>query len=581
MVGANSLSMLLSLLSFFYFVASEELFQYDPATCRNAALMKSTWPSDHGDSSRSKFTYGAGLPKDIQSNDLKVTEQTSVEKVQWIYTYGNDSETLFIMGGTIIENYAAKLDAITLEVQQKIDMEPNLYMGGMLMHGNGHVYAIHANTLYKFWYGDLFNSTKLKIPSKMNGDIVQTNGMVISSDGFIVLKQWSYLLEDLHYFTTPVPFLKRLVIGLLVLGATVGVMMLPRNKSGMFYVIFAAAMGGIIAALGVYTIVVMILRRNFGSFDPIQFAMTNLVLRNYGGGGELKLIDPDTMKVRKELFLKERCSYGRIALARVPSLRPVRSNSHTDGFPTENGSISTTEDAIVLVGDEFIHQYRWNAQNDELYEIEDWAERYRRRYEGTFPGTGPAIYKGVTYFTDNTFPIELHGQSYTLFRKPLYDNGVGSTGLRMTKMRLTDPGVAGFMFWSVVVSPIDNSLVVWDSPSHSVQMRNMEDLSLTWNISAIEGDCISIAADKGHLYFTDYNKGPNVPADWTRSIAKGGANMFPGLNKYFVVANTSTGDIIANVTISTGTTVFASGIVPGGHNDVFLGGKSGLIRIHT
>lgn len=54
-----------------------------------------------------------------------------------------------------------------------------------------------------------------------------------------------------------------------------------------------------------------------------------------------------------------------------------------------------------------------------LYEVSDWAERYRSRNEGTFPGTGPTIYRGVTYFTDNTYPVMLWAHSYNLFSKAL------------------------------------------------------------------------------------------------------------------------------------------------------------------
>jgi hypothetical protein len=45
---------------------------YGPESCRETSLARSTWPSDHGDSSRTKFTVGAGLPKGFDQKDVKV-----------------------------------------------------------------------------------------------------------------------------------------------------------------------------------------------------------------------------------------------------------------------------------------------------------------------------------------------------------------------------------------------------------------------------------------------------------------------------------------------------------------------------
>ena len=43
----------------------------------------STWPSDHGDSSRSKYTLGAGLPADVTSENLKRIDNLEVGNAQW------------------------------------------------------------------------------------------------------------------------------------------------------------------------------------------------------------------------------------------------------------------------------------------------------------------------------------------------------------------------------------------------------------------------------------------------------------------------------------------------------------------
>jgi hypothetical protein len=118
-----------------------------------------------------------------------------------------------------------------------------------------------------------------------------------------------------------------------------------------------------------------------------------------------------------------------------------------------------------------------------LYEVEEWAERYRSRNEGTFPGTGPAIYQGTVYFTDNTYPVMLFQHTYNLFSKQLQGLsttsnttlGTASTTYEevapMQRVAINQPGKAGFMFWSVVVSPVEGDVVVWDSAAHSVQVR--------------------------------------------------------------------------------------------------------------
>jgi hypothetical protein len=80
-----------------------------------------------------------------------------------------------------------------------------------------------------------------------------------------------------------------------------------------------------------------------------------------------------------------------------------------------------------------------------LYEVSDWAERYRSRNEGTFPGTGPTIYRGVTYFTDNTYPVMLWAHSYNLFSKALQDTTSTTSSSAVAPMRrvaINKPGTS-------------------------------------------------------------------------------------------------------------------------------------------
>lgn len=140
--------------------------RYSPSTGRNnQSLSRSTWPSDHGDSSRTKFTVGAGLPRgQLDAEQLKVVEQNDLPGAQWIYTYGDNNEYTFVMGGTIVSTYVAKLDSKTLKILQKVYLKPAMYIGGLLMHGNGHVYGVQGNTLTVFWDGDLTNKTVTDLP---------------------------------------------------------------------------------------------------------------------------------------------------------------------------------------------------------------------------------------------------------------------------------------------------------------------------------------------------------------------------------------------------------------------------------
>ena len=80
-----------------------------------------------------------------------------------------------------------KLDAISLAVMQRLSLPRSIYLGGLLLHSNGHVYCVHSNVLYVFWGGDLLNTTSVRLPAdSLNGRLVQTNGMLVTQDGTYV-----------------------------------------------------------------------------------------------------------------------------------------------------------------------------------------------------------------------------------------------------------------------------------------------------------------------------------------------------------------------------------------------------------
>jgi len=291
------------------------------------------------------------------------------------------------------------------------------------------------------------------------------------------------------------------------------------------------------------------------------------------------------------------------------------------------------EDAIVALGDEYVHQFRWRPSEQQLYKVPIWTQRYRYRGDGSFPGTGPAIYNNVVYFTDNTFPVFLRNNTYSLFgqsimhypvEKPvkpdstqhleyedLYDNALVTTkhyqpveevnriaaeveqlplfkriqyrppsAPFMKPFSLTTNGKAGFMFWSIVINPAVGDIVVWDTAGNTVQSRHANNLTLHWQISNIyQGDCMSIAADKGHVYMTDYDIAPSYVNDWLGAVSSD-IPKYRNARKHFIVANAENGEILANKTISQiGEGIQASLIVPGKHNDIFIGTAKGLTRI--
>lgn len=321
----------------------EEDLAYHPATCREVSLSSSTWPSDHGDSSRSKFTVGAGFPKgNLDADSLKVIEQNSLPGAQWIYTYGANNEYTFVMGGTILSTYVAKLDSNTLEILQQVYLKPAMYIGGLLMHANGHVYGVQGNTLTVFWNGDLTNKTVVDLPltGTLNGNAVQTNGMIVSSDGYLVIKQWSFILEDAALYLFVMPSVAYGALAVAFITALVFVCLIPRKLKNTITISIGLVAGSVSGLAALVCLFILVQWKLFGYYDPYTFVTTNLFIKNDGNSGQLKLIDPISLAVVADLSLRERCSFGRAALAGLDN--------------------ADKEDAIVLIGDEFIRQYRWN-----------------------------------------------------------------------------------------------------------------------------------------------------------------------------------------------------------------------------
>eukprot|EP01036_Dinobryon_divergens_P028296 gene28296-37227_t len=569
-------------------------------------LLKSTWPSDHGDTSRSKFTLNAGLNFSINNaeSEIQIDTKEDLKLSQWIYTAGDNSEYLYIIGGPNPTSlFVAKADAVSLEVLQKISLPPGLYIGGLLMHRNGHVYCVHSNRLLRFWNGDLYNSTTIIIPYKtMNHRLIQTNGMLVTQDGYLLIKQWNLIPDDLSLMASNVLFV-RLSYLFTILSTVISFYILHKRWAWAPSAIAAPLFGYAIGRVVMLAFWMLFFFLVLGSYNPIMYLSSFHSLDPLAGRGEVKFIDPLTLEVVAEVVSAERFSYARMAVVAL---------QNSDG---------EDEDAIILLGDENVYQYRWRPRTKEVFLIPGWTRKYRTYGEGTFPGTGPSIYQNVAYFTDNTFPVELFGPTYTIFAAPITTIDSGSQTSNSDRpitvtdyqpvseltaeqqglvpvwvrafapppkqypwVKISQPVVdansssPGFMYWSVVINPLEDSVIVWNSAGHSVQCRRLSDLVLKWEIRNIkQADCISVAADKGHVYMTDYSDGPTVASEWLKASSH---TTFKNVNKFFIIANSSTGEIIANKTISEGAGMSVSVVIGGANNDVFVGTREALVRLY-
>ena len=150
------------------------------------------------------------------------------------------------------------------------------------------------------------------------------------------------------------------------------------------------------------------------------------------------------------------------------------------------------------------------------------------------------------------------------------------SAVRLPKKGQTE---SGFMFWSVVINPEEDSLIVWDSTGRTVQCRHLESLALNWEIANIrQSDCLNVAADKGHVYMTDYSDSPVVSNYFMQAVT---GSSHQTVDKFFVVADSRTGSIILNTTLSEKEGLQVSVVANGVNNDVFVGTKKGIARIYV
>lgn len=152
---------------------------------------------------------------------------------------------------------------------------------------------------------------------------------------------------------------------------------------------------------------------------------------------------------------------------------------------------------------------------------------------------------------------------------------------KLAGVHLTD-SKPGFFFWSAVISPAQNDVIVWDTGSGNIQARSLTDLSLHWEVQARNADCVTVGVSSGHVYASDYSDGPTNANSWmAETVSKPHERKFSLVNKFFLVIDAESGKVISNVTIAENQGMFVSMIIPGGHDDIILGTDQSLVRVEA
>ena len=282
-----------------------------------------------------------------------------------------------------------------------------------------------------------------------------------------------------------------------------------------------------------------------GGFNIIDY-----VTWKHNDYGNVLIIDPDTMDIVTQARAPERCSFARMAV-----------------YP----GVAGDHDWLITLGDYSVMKWKYLHSNHALELQPEWSERYRSFNDGSFYGTGPAVYNNTVYYTDNTFPVML-GKGYRLYAKSLLTN-------EPQQMAQLAPNSPGFMFWSVTISPLAGNVIVWDINNNNIQSRSLHDLSLRWQVNVKNMDCLSVAADRGHVYATESVVAmDSVSAHLFASVPIG--EKFYQADKYFLVLDAATGNIIQRIPMAFQDAVSAGLVAPGANNDVIVSTGKRLLRIY-
>jgi hypothetical protein len=206
--------------------------QAAPAACRPAlsppprapAYADTPWPTEHADVWRS-HAAPTGLPADMSRARLATRSATLPAEPVW--GYAGTGGKLYVIGGspyllnmftelmlgastaripaltartflasTRMTPYVAQIDARTMRVRVlRLTLGTALnYTGGLLVHANGHLYAVVRGVLYKIHRASfsIVASTPLPLapPGSPPNPMTTYNGIAAVADGDLILKGW-------------------------------------------------------------------------------------------------------------------------------------------------------------------------------------------------------------------------------------------------------------------------------------------------------------------------------------------------------------------------------------------------------
>lgn len=187
------------------------------------AYANTTWPTEHRDAWRT-HAVAAGLPADLKGRQLKVTTAETPPTPTWgylgtdgkVYVLGGapftlDVFTKMILGASRdqlpvllaeskaiadkVTPYLARIDPATMKVDT-LDLSGGTsvnYIGGVLVHANGYLYAVARGVLFKIDPAtfQVVQSTHLPLPLDPSGQPNENtafNGMQATDNGDLILK---------------------------------------------------------------------------------------------------------------------------------------------------------------------------------------------------------------------------------------------------------------------------------------------------------------------------------------------------------------------------------------------------------
>jgi hypothetical protein len=192
---------------------------------RAPALADSTWPTEHADAWRT-HAVAAG-PAIEQGTKLAAKSATLPPAPAWGYSRSHD--TIYVVGGapylldmftkvilgapektipllvaqskqasTEVTPYVARIDrrSMKVDVLELPDGTSVNYVGGVLVHANGSVYAVARSVLYEIDPATFTITASAPLPLLPNdtgtdNEATAYNGMVATQDGDLILKGWA------------------------------------------------------------------------------------------------------------------------------------------------------------------------------------------------------------------------------------------------------------------------------------------------------------------------------------------------------------------------------------------------------